>query len=73
MENRIIFGAKYSRMDQVKFKKGCLPQVLLGPFLNTLTHLYWFGELSSFNGHTVKRLIPNKEVHIQSPVEAYSR
>ena len=30
---------KYSRMDQVKFFKGCLPQILLGPFLNTLSHL----------------------------------
>ena len=25
-------------MDQVKFFKGCLPQILLGPFLNTLSH-----------------------------------
>ena len=46
------FGSRYSRMDQVifvedslsrpyhfKFFKGCLPQTLLGPFLNTLTHL----------------------------------
>ena len=33
------FGTKYSRMDQVKFFKGCLPQILLGPFLNALTHL----------------------------------
>ena len=24
-------------MDQVKFFKGCLPQIFLGPFLNTLT------------------------------------
>ena len=30
-------GTKYSRMDQVKFFKGCFPQFLLGPFLNT-----WF-------------------------------
>ena len=30
-----IYGTKYSRMDQVKFSKGCLPQILLGPFLNT--------------------------------------
>ena len=29
----------YSRMDQVKFFKGCLPQMLLGPFLNTLPHI----------------------------------
>ena len=56
-----IYGAKYSRMDQVKFVEdslykvwrvwsalgrlypvkifeGCLPQILLGPFLNTLSH-----------------------------------
>ena len=26
-------------MDQVKFFEGCLPQILLGPFLNILTHL----------------------------------
>ena len=25
-------GSRYSRMDQVKFFKGCLPQILLGPF-----------------------------------------
>ena len=25
-------GTKYSRMDRVKFFKGCLPQILLGPF-----------------------------------------
>ena len=33
------FGSRYSRMDKVKFLKGCLPQILLDPFLNTLTHL----------------------------------
>ena len=33
------YETKYSRMDQVKFFKGCLPQMLLGPFLNTLSHL----------------------------------
>ena len=26
-------------MEQVKFIKGCDPQILLGPFLNTLFHL----------------------------------
>ena len=26
-------------MDQVKFYKGCLPHILLGPVLNPLTHL----------------------------------
>ena len=35
-----IFGSRYSKMDQTKFFKSCLPQILLGPFLNTLIHLY---------------------------------
>ena len=26
-------------MDLVTFFKGCLPQILLGPLLNTLSHL----------------------------------
>ena len=30
---------KYSRMNQVKFFKGCLPQISLGPILNTLSHV----------------------------------
>ena len=34
-----VYGAKSSRMDQVKFFKGCLPQISLGPFLNTLSHM----------------------------------
>ena len=29
----------YSRMDQVKFFKGYLPQILLSPFLNILSHI----------------------------------
>ena len=32
-------GTKDSRMDQLKFFKDCLPQILLGPFLNTLSQL----------------------------------
>ena len=35
----VIFGAKYSRMDQVKFLEDSLLKFLLGPFLNTLSHL----------------------------------
>ena len=35
-----LFETKYSRMDQVSFfYKGCLQQILLGPFLNTFPHL----------------------------------
>ena len=26
-------------MHQVKFSKGCIPQILLDPFLNTLTQM----------------------------------
>ena len=37
-----LFGKKYSRTDKVKFFKGCLPQILLSLFLNTLSHLYIF-------------------------------
>ena len=29
-------------MDQVKLFKGCIPQVLLGPFLNTLTQMMFY-------------------------------
>ena len=35
----IEYGTKYSRMDQVKLFKGYLPQILFGPFLNTLSHI----------------------------------
>ena len=30
---------KFGRPYHFKFFKGCLPQILLGPFLNTLAHL----------------------------------
>ena len=39
MEISCLFGTKYSRMDQAKLFKSCFPQILLGPFLNTLFHL----------------------------------
>ena len=29
----------YSKMDQIKFFKGCLPHILLGQFLNALSHM----------------------------------
>ena len=29
-----------SRPYHFKFFKGCLPQILLSPFLNTLTHIF---------------------------------
>ena len=39
------FWSRNSRMDQVKFFKGCLPQILRGPFLNNLTHLLLFWDI----------------------------
>ena len=42
-------GIKYSRMDHVNFFKGCLPQILLDPFLNTLSQIYFFHLLQSPN------------------------
>ena len=43
-----LYGTKYLKMDQVefvvkhhfKFFKGSRPQILLGSFLNTLSHIY---------------------------------
>ena len=42
-----LFETKHSRMDQVKFFKGCLPQILLVPFLNTLPYLVGVPRLKS--------------------------
>ena len=33
------YESRYSRMDQVSFFNNSLPQILLCPFLNTLTHM----------------------------------
>ena len=35
-----VYGTTYSRMDQVKFFKFCLLQILFRPFLNTLSHVW---------------------------------
>ena len=37
--NEATYGTNHSRMDEVKFVEGCLPQILLGPFLNTLSQM----------------------------------
>ena len=39
MGQLFLNGTKYSRVDQVKFFKGCLRQILLGPLLNTLSQI----------------------------------
>ena len=43
------FGTKYSRMDHVKFFKGCRSQISLGPFLNGLSHLQNFNKVGQNN------------------------
>ena len=35
-----MYGTKYSRMDQVKFFKRRLSQILLGSFLITLSYMW---------------------------------
>ena len=42
------YGTKYSRMDQLKFFKGCVPQISLSPFLNTLSHMKHLRDDGSF-------------------------
>ena len=32
---------RLSKPYPFKFFKGCLPQILLGPFLNTLSHIFY--------------------------------
>ena len=39
MPKRETNRTKFSRMEQVKFFKGCRPQILVGPFLNTLAQI----------------------------------
>ena len=67
-----IYGTKYSRMDQVKFVKDslwrdmvcyfyriCLPQILIGPFLNTLSFI-WVGSENLNNLPWKKSFITTK-------------
>ena len=39
-----------STLYHFKFFKGCLPQILFGPFLNTLTHLCEFNKAGAYEG-----------------------
>ena len=42
-----IYRTKYSRMCQVEFVEDSLQKILLGPFLNTLSHIYFRTSLYS--------------------------
>ena len=46
------YVSRYSRVDQVKFFKGCLPQIFLDPLLNTLTHIR-ISQLIGYTSHLV--------------------
>ena len=77
----MIFGSRYSRMDQVKFEedslvclgrgyrfkffKGWLPQILLGPFLSILTHLFLDEKLTCFKGSLVQIFTNSRKTIIQ--------
>ena len=52
----VLFRAKHSRMGQAEFSGFCLPKLLLGPFLNTFSHLshgvFYKITLISYSGYT---------------------
>ena len=52
-----VFGAKYLRMDQAKIFNDCLPQNLLGPFLNTLSYLLLEHYLNQYNTENLSQNI----------------
>ena len=39
ISNLVLFGSRYLSMDQIKFVEDSFLKILLGPFLNTFTHL----------------------------------
>ena len=65
------YGPKYSRIDQVKFMiclsrpyyfklfKVCLPQILLGPFVNNLPHIILKNYLDKFLNWKTNTLYDN--------------
>ena len=64
-----VDGSRYSRMDQVKFFKGCHPQILLGLFLNTLTQMIRYNLFSS----TWNNWSPIKYLSPVSNISSYQR
>ena len=42
-----------SRTYRLKFFKGCLPEILLGPFLNALTHTFRNPQFSQYVGSLI--------------------
>ena len=60
-------------MDQVKFSKGCLPQILLGPFLNTLSHITAWGKIAQIlltrTGEILERKTKKFVTNLSDPME----
>ena len=46
------YGTKYSRMDQEKFVEDSLQKLLLGPFLNALSHILQISSLQDSHWST---------------------
>ena len=42
MQNKNYIWDKVFKNGPSKIFKGCLPQILFGPFLDNLTHIYYF-------------------------------
>ena len=74
--NIYVFVFKQRRPYHFKFFKGCLPQILLGPFLNTLTHItckvslichFWISNLKpkSYPLPLQTGIIKRRETHTQ--------
>ena len=47
----------WSRPYHFKFFKGCLPQILLSPFLNTLSHIFGWNSWELYFGNSTNYVI----------------
>ena len=58
LKNLKWYGLPCYNITWIYFKC-CLPQILLGPFLNTLTHIFWFFKMKLCNSdsHYTKALL----------------
>ena len=66
------FGTNYSRIDQGKFFKGCLPQISLGPFLNILSHLELCQtSMMEFFSEILEWLLTSQYFHREVPSEMF--
>ena len=67
----VCFGRPY----HFKFFKGCLPEILLGPFLNDLTQLYYikgsFRDISNAFSKVIFRNSSDRLFHNKEMIEIH--